>query len=157
MWRASLAGQRSECRSAGTTNRFQAISAHPASFAYWGICLTQVARVLWSDVGRAPSPAAGAAPARLGGGRRRPPPRAGAPPQKSRCQSDYLSQADTPLLRIASLSGAPMSSPTGRNSARKPACPEARTSPADLARPWRLVERVGKLGKHTPGNGGMAA
>src|ERR1035441_5065369 len=23
----------------------------------WGICLTQVARVLWSDVGRAPSPA----------------------------------------------------------------------------------------------------
>src|ERR1039458_1041226 len=59
------------------------------------------------------------------------------------------------ILRIASLSGAPMSSPTGCNSARMPACPEARTSPADLARPWRLVEmeRVGKLGKHTPGNG----
>src|ERR1039458_2944680 len=28
-------------------------------FPDWGICLTQVARVLWSDVGRAPSPAAG--------------------------------------------------------------------------------------------------
>src|ERR1035441_2276278 len=28
-------------------------------FHHWGICLTQVARVLWSDVGRAPSPAAG--------------------------------------------------------------------------------------------------
>src|ERR1017187_8697479 len=62
-------------------------------FPDWGICLTQVARVLWSDVGRAPSPAAGPLAGLPAGGR---PPRSRGTTPPSRCQSDYLSQADTP-------------------------------------------------------------
>src|ERR1017187_8049652 len=62
-------------------------------FPDWGICLTQVARVLWSDVGRAPSPAAGPLAGFPAGGLPR---RSGGTPPPSRCQSDYLSQADTP-------------------------------------------------------------
>src|ERR1017187_3611553 len=66
-------------------------------FPDWGICLTQVARVLWSDVGRAPSPAAGPLAGLPVGGR---PPRSRGTAPPSRCQSDYLGQADTPLPPI---------------------------------------------------------
>ena len=38
-------------------------------YSEWGSCLTQVARVLWSDVGRAPSPAAGPLAGLPAGGR----------------------------------------------------------------------------------------
>ena len=62
--------------------------------------MTQVARVLWSDVGRAPSSAAGPLAGLPAGGRGRPP-RSRGTASPSRCQSgDYLSQAYTPLRQI---------------------------------------------------------
>src|ERR1019366_6453364 len=75
----------------------------PCDFSEWGICLTQVARVLRSHVGRAPSPARrpclrwrkrdeGVVP------RGDPRSRGTAPP--GCCQSDYLSEADSHLQRF---------------------------------------------------------
>src|ERR1017187_8348822 len=75
----------------------------PCDFSEWGICLTQVARVLRSHVRWAPEPARRPLPplAQAGRGvvpRGDPRSRGTAPP--GCCQSDYLSEADSHLQRF---------------------------------------------------------
>src|ERR1019366_5181218 len=98
----------------------------PVKIDLWGIRLTQVARVLWRDVGRAPSPAAGPLAGLPAGGRGCPPRSRGTAPQ-SRCQSDYQSQADTPersFLRSTAPPTLPVYSP-GSCACRLPEWPPA--------------------------------
>src|ERR1017187_3972485 len=73
----------------------------PCDFSEWGICLTQVARVLRSHVGRGarPAPAGSPLPPLAQAGRGRPARSRGTAPPGC-CQNDYLSEADSHLQRF---------------------------------------------------------